>query len=167
MAAKSGHSGTARACRYPFRRILGLPATQALRIFANRFRLRHPTGCRKFGHMEDSGSRLEGYLRLLTDEQRAVIYAHEVSFCTLEGRFVPFAPQPAVNLFETISQMERYVVDSHGNWKAEAAKPENRDRAFILGRTILEEQRDTRGLLFRLIGSASQEEIYYCCRGRL
>lgn len=98
--------------------------------------------------MEDSESQLERYLRLLTDEQRAVICAHEVSFCTLDGRFVPFAPQPAVNLFETISKMERYVVDSHGNWKAEAAKPENRDRAFILGRTILEEQHDTRGLLF-------------------
>jgi hypothetical protein len=98
--------------------------------------------------MEDSGSQLERYLSLLTDEQRAVIYAHEVSFCTLDGRFVPFAPQPAVNLFETISKMERYVVDSHGNWKAEAGKPENRDRAFILGRTILEEQHNTRGLLF-------------------
>ena len=30
-------------------RVLGLLATQPLRILANRFRLRYPTGCRKFG----------------------------------------------------------------------------------------------------------------------
>jgi hypothetical protein len=44
--------------------------------------------------------------------------------------------------------MERYVVDTNSNWQAESAKPENRDKAFILGKTISDEQDNLQGLLF-------------------
>src|SRR2546428_36466 len=87
------------------------------------------------------------FLQTLTPVERLVLYGHAVSFCTLEGIYYPFEGEKE-NLFQKLFQMERFIVDTNSNWKAEAAKPENRNKAFILGNTIAQEQDDIKGLLF-------------------
>ncbi len=92
-------------------------------------------------------SEYEQFLNTLTEEARRTIAEHAVSFCKLDGEYLPM-PHEKENLFEVVSQRERYVVDTNSNWQAESARPENRDKAFILGQTIIDEQDNMRGLLF-------------------
>ena len=92
-------------------------------------------------------SEKEEFLKSLTPAQRAIINGHSVSFCTLDGRYVPFEGERE-DLFEVLGRMERYVVDTNSNWKSAAAKPQNKDKAFILTKTLTDEQEDIDGLFF-------------------
>lgn len=89
----------------------------------------------------------DDFLKPLTPAEKLVLYGHAVSFCTLEGISLSFEGEKE-DLFKKLSQMERFIVDTNSNWKQEAAKPEHRDKAFILGNTIAQEQDDIKGLLF-------------------
>ena len=88
------------------------------------------------------------FLNSLTEDERRQLVKqrkHAVSCCKLDGEYWPTLDEKE-NLFEVVGQMKRYVVDTNSNWQAESAKPENRDKAFILGKTITDEQDDLRGL---------------------
>jgi hypothetical protein len=51
-------------------------------------------------------------------------------------------------LLNLIIGKERFMVDSNSHWKSEAAKPENKHKAFIIGDTVLDEPDDFKGNLF-------------------
>jgi hypothetical protein len=87
------------------------------------------------------------YMDSLPETHRRAIQQHRVSFCALSGLLIPH-PEERENQFEVVARMERYIVDTNSNWKAEAAKPGNRERAFIVGKTVTDEQEDLKGLLF-------------------
>lgn len=72
---------------------------------------------------------------------------HSFTYCDFDGRLVPHRLQ-SENLFEVIHGMKRFIVDSNASWRAEAAKPKNKDVAFILGRTLNDETDNLKSLFF-------------------
>jgi hypothetical protein len=89
----------------------------------------------------------EAYLKSLTPSELAVIKNHSCSFMTVDGRHFPHLTERE-DLFARLFSMERYVVDTNANWKAEAAKPSNKDRAFVLTKTLTDEQDNIHTLFF-------------------
>ena len=83
---------------------------------------------------------------MMTDKLREQL-KHSVSHCTMDGRLWP-NPIQRENLFQVLEGMERYIVDSNSNWKAESKEPRNKDVAFIIGRTVDTEEDNLKGLLF-------------------
>jgi chitinase len=84
----------------------------------------------------------EKFLRSLTAGERKMLTAqmtNSFSWCDLNGKHIP-RPNEMEDVFDTVSKMPRYVVDTNANWKTESTKPKNRDKAFIIGETVPNEQ---------------------------
>jgi len=64
------------------------------------------------------------------------------------------------DLLAVLTGMERFMVDNNSSWKKEAAKPENRDKAFIVGDTIMDEPYDLEGNLFSNKVDISNNNIF-------
>jgi hypothetical protein len=88
----------------------------------------------------------EQFLNSLTKDEQRDFVGHAFTFCSLSGEIQQLEGRE--NLFEVVAQMERYIVDTNSNWKTEATRTENRNKAFIIGKTIMDEQDNIAGLLF-------------------
>lgn len=89
-------------------------------------------------------------LSILTPSESSKLqkqFQHSVSFYTLYGICVTH-PISRENLFHIVTSMERYIVDSHASWQAESKKPQNQNKAFIIGRTISDETENLKALFF-------------------
>jgi hypothetical protein len=72
---------------------------------------------------------------------------HSVSHCTLDGRLW-LNPNQSENLFDVVSRMRRFIVDSNSDWKRLSRKSANRNVAFIVGRTVETEEDNLSGVFF-------------------
>jgi hypothetical protein len=85
----------------------------------------------------------------LSPEDRLAFKEHSFSISTLEGAII-FCNPPAENLFEIVLSRKRYIVDRNTNesWQTTAAKSANQDKAFILGKTMSDEEYNIKSLFF-------------------
>src|SRR5438552_1814211 len=93
---------------------------------------------------------IEEFVRSLPGDKRKELteqLQHSCSLYTLEGAHW-LNPVEREDLLAVLLARERYMVDTNSNWKSESAKPENREKAFIIGRTVTDEQPNLKGLLF-------------------
>jgi hypothetical protein len=90
---------------------------------------------------------LEEFEDSLSEEERTAFRSHAFSRYTLAGQHLPH-PYETDDLLAVLGHRECYVVDTNSNWKAESRKPENREKAFILPRTLSDEEADIKGLFF-------------------
>ncbi|MDB6121999.1 MAG: hypothetical protein JWQ71_992 [Pedosphaera sp.] len=93
---------------------------------------------------------LEGYIMSRPVEVRERLreqMKHSESCYHLNGEHIEL-PNDRENLLAVIQRMKRYMLDTNFLWNDEAGKPENFDKAFILGQTVTDEVRDVRKLFF-------------------
>jgi hypothetical protein len=85
---------------------------------------------------------------------------HSVSYYRLNGDHW-INPHEHEDLLQVLLSKERFVVDTNASWKNETKKPENRDKAFIIGMTLMAEQ-DTKlkGVFFNSKVDLSNNNIY-------
>src|SRR5438093_966397 len=86
---------------------------------------------------------------------------HSISHCALDGPRLWQNPFQSENLFEVVVRMERYVVDSNSNWKAESKISKNRNVAFILGQTVTTEEDNLKSLYFSRKVNMSNNNLFY------
>jgi len=72
---------------------------------------------------------------------------HSVSYYDLNGQHVKTALDKE-DLLSVVGGIRRYMVDTNSPWKREASKPENFDKAFIIGQTVADEQVNLKGVFF-------------------
>lgn len=105
----------------------------------------------------------EDFLNSLPPEERKTFEEqrkHQFTILTLDGTKLIFDPKYSANLFEEILRGDRYIVDTNSNWKGIAARPENRDKVFIIGKNVVDEQRDHKGLFFGPKTDISNNNIF-------
>jgi len=90
------------------------------------------------------------YLKSLPPDERQALekcVEHSFTIMTFQGEVFchPLRPE---NLFDEVWNKNHYVVDRNVPWAKIAAKPENLDKAFILGKTMSDEEPNTKALLF-------------------
>src|ERR1700677_3958648 len=100
------------------------------------------------------------FMNTLTEKEREDFLGHKFSCCTLNDAKIIQPPFQQENLFDVISGMKRYVVDTNSNWKAESANPQNRDKAFIITNTVTDEQNNLAGLLFSSKVNVSNHNLF-------
>src|SRR5438128_8399818 len=91
---------------------------------------------------------LEIFMESLPENERSRLHdqmKHPVSWFTPEGQHLA-NPYEIENLLDTLMGMERYVVDTNSHWRMESKKPENRNKAFILGRTVTDEEENLKAV---------------------
>ncbi len=84
---------------------------------------------------------------------------HSFSLYKMTGE--PFShPFCREDLFSVITGMERYVVDSSSDWKSESQKQQNANKAFIIGRTVLDEAENPLGVFHSKKVDVSNNNIF-------
>lgn len=93
---------------------------------------------------------VENYIASLPREKQAFLreqMKHSFTFYGLDGEEMG-KPPGGEDLLAVLDKMRCFVVDTNSSWKCEAAKPENFDKAFILGETLIEEPDNLKGIFF-------------------
>jgi hypothetical protein len=93
---------------------------------------------------------IEEFLASLSDDEMVELdrqLGHAFSCYTLEGKHLPH-PHEKENLLAVLVQQERYVVDGNSNWKEESKNPVHRNKAFVIGRTLWDEEYNLKGIYF-------------------
>src|SRR5438132_234533 len=91
---------------------------------------------------------LQTYMESLPENSRVRLHEqmkHSVSWFIPEGQHLA-NPYEIENLLDVLMGRERYVVDTNSHWRMESKKPENRNKAFILGRTVIEEEENLKSV---------------------
>lgn len=84
---------------------------------------------------------------------------HSVSCYALTGDHLSGSFEQE-NLLAVLISMKRFVVDSNSPWKREAAKPENFDKAFVVGETAMDEPDNLKGVLFSRLIDTSNNNLF-------
>jgi len=92
--------------------------------------------------------------------QEVMQSGHSFSLYKMTGEPV-IHPFCRADLFNVITNMERYVIDSDsGEWKNESRKPQNANKAFIVGRTFLDEAENPLGVFHSNKVDVSNNNIF-------
>jgi hypothetical protein len=98
----------------------------------------------------NDGVGLDAFLASLSDDEKAEVAMqrkHAFSVYSINGDHYPHADEREELLY-VLSNRECYVVDSNSDWQKEAAKPENKEKAFVIGRTVTDEQWNRKAVFF-------------------
>ena len=104
----------------------------------------------------------EHFLNSLSEEERKLHelqLKHADTFCTLDGEYI-LPSRVGENLFEVIRHKQRFLVDSNFDWKRESAKLEHKDKAFIVGKTVVDEHKNFKGLFFSPSVSLENKNVF-------
>jgi hypothetical protein len=104
----------------------------------------------------------QNYLATLPESDRAGLRGqlkHSVSYYGLNGEHLEHAFE-SENLLSVLERMERYLVDSNYPWKCAASKAEHRNKAFIVGQTVTEEEDNLESIFFGPGTDASNDNLF-------